>query len=481
MMKQSMTCAALALLLAACADVTVTAPAPDELVPPSYKGASPRSVNNVPRQWWHLFNDAQLTELVETVLRDNPYTQVAQHRLAAARAQVQLANADRQPQMSGSAGFSNGRTSANTPLGKALGFNSIGGNKYTVGVDAAWQPDLWGRVARAMDAARAGVESEKAFGRLVEQTLSWETAVTYWQYRLAESEFEWLSQIRRRRQEAVGVLAGRFDAGLASEIDLARARLELSHAEADVEDARKRMSEAEHELATLTVKPVAGFSVRRDAPYRLPEVPVIEAGLPASILRQRPDLAQSAQAIRGLLAQKEIADSAFYPSISLTGNFGFASMGLRNITSPDSRQYSIGPIAITLPLLDAGRIRASQKIAEARYLEAVNLHKVQLLIALREVDDALTGVQAYRAQLGPLQAAVESARQVSRMAAARYDKGAVNYLEVAHAERDALTAELKARRHHLKGLLAATQLVYALGGGWHDGTAASPPAAGSTN
>jgi multidrug efflux system outer membrane protein len=167
--------------------------------------------------------------------------------------------------------------------------------------------------------------------------------------------------------------------------------------------------------------------------------------LPASLLRQRPDLAQSAQNIRVLLAQKEIADSAFYPSISLTGNFGLASMGLRHLTNPASRQYAIGPVAITLPILDAGRIRATQKIAEARYQEALNVHKVQLLIALREVDDALTAVQAYRAQRGPLQAALESARQVSRMAAARHEKGSANYLEVANAERELSMAELKAR------------------------------------
>ena len=474
--KHSLTCAALALLLSACADVTVQAPSPDELVPPRYKGAVP-SAQSVPRQWWRLFKDAQLDELVETVLRDNPYTQVARLRIDAARAQAELTNADRLPQMNGNAGFSHGHTSANTPLGKVLGFNSIAGNKHSVGVEAGWQIDAWGRVARAVDAARAGVEAEQAFSRAVEQTLSWETAVTYWQYRLAESEWQLLSAIRRQRHDGLVVLAGRFEAGLANEMDVARARLELNLAEADAEDARKRMSEAEHELATLTVKPVAGFSVRPDADYRLPEVPVIEAGLPASLLRQRPDLAQSAQAIRALLAQKQIADSAFYPSISLTGQFGFASMGLRQLTSVDSRQYSIGPIAITLPILDAGRIRASQRMADARYQEALNVHKVQLLIALREVDDALTGVQAYRAQWAPLQSAVEAARQVARMAALRYDKGAVHYLDVANAEREALAAELRARRHHLKGLLAATQLVHALGGGWHDDATPAAPAA----
>jgi multidrug efflux system outer membrane protein len=247
-------------------------PPPDELVPPVYKGAAPQSVNNVPRQWWQLFNDALLSELVETSLRDNPCTQVAQLRLAAARAQAQLANADRLPQMGGNAGFSRGRTSTNTPLGKVLGFNSITGNKYSAGAEGAWKPDLWGRVARAVDAAQAGVEAEKAFGKMVEQTLSWETAITYWQYRLAESDLELLSLVRRQRLDAEGVLAGRLEAGLVSEVEAARARLESSHAEAEVEDARKRMSEAEHELATLTVRPLARFSVRHDPHYRLPEV-----------------------------------------------------------------------------------------------------------------------------------------------------------------------------------------------------------------
>ena len=468
MSKKIMLCTALASLLAGCGNVTVKAPSPDALAPPSYKNASAQSENNVPCQWWKLFNDATLNELVETTLRDNPYTQVAHLRMIAARARVQAADADRLPQLGASAGFSNSRTSVNTPLGEVLGRNTISGDKYTAGFEAAWQIDMWNRVAHAVEAANAGVEAEHAFGKMVEQVLSWEVAVTYWQYRLAESDLILLTTIRQQRAEAESVLASRFAAGLTSELDLARARLELRNAEADIEDARKRMSQAEHELATLTVKPVAQFSVSRDPAYRLPEAPAISPGLPASILRHRPDLAQSAQNIRALLAQKEIADTAFYPSISLTGNFGFASMDLRNLTNLGSRQFSLGPLAISLPILDGGRIRANQKIADARYQEAINVHKVQLLIALREVDDALTEVQASRNQSELLQAALESARRVSRIAKARYDKGGVNYLEVANAERELSLAELKFRRNHVKGLLASTQLVYVLGGGWHD-------------
>ena len=472
--KQTLICTALTALLAGCATPALQTPAPTELVPPNYKHASAASENNVPRQWWRLYNDATLNQLVETTLRDNPYTQVAHLRQIAAEAQKKQANANRLPQLNAGVGFSNSRTSTNTALGEVLGHNTISGDKYTAGLDAAWQLDVWNRVGYAVAAAGAGIEAEQAYARMVEQTLSWEVAVTYWQYRSAESDLALFTSIRQQRAEAESVLAGRFDAGLISELDLARARLELRNADVDIEDAKKRMSQAEHELATLTVKPVKDFAVPRDAAYRLPDVPVISPGLPASILRHRPDLAQSEQNLRALLAQKEIADSAFYPSISLTGNFGFASMDLRNLTNSDSRQFSLGPIAISLPILDGGRIRANQKIADARYKEALNVHKVQLLIALREVDDALTEAESYRTQNELLQAALESARRVSSLAKARYERGAVNYLDVAHAERDLAAAELKLRRNQLKGLLASTQLVYVLGGGWSEDPSTQP-------
>lgn len=467
MFKTTSMCAVLTAALAGCAGVPDKALSPPAVqVPAGYKNASAESECNVPRQWWRMYNDTTLNALVETALRDNPYTQVAQMRMLAARAQMQAANADRMPQLGASAGLSHMRTSQNTPLGEVLGHNTISGNKYTAGFDAAWQVDLWNRVAHAVDAANAGVEAEKAYTRMVEQVLSWEVAVNYWHFRLAESEVTLLTRIRDRRAEALSVLTNRFEHGLSSELEPARARLDLSNTEAEIEDARRRMNLAEHELATLAVKQVKVFSLPRNPAYRLPEVPAISAGVPASILVHRPDLAESTQNLRVLLAQKEIADTAFYPSISLTGNFGFASMDLRNLTNNDSRQFSLGPIAISLPILDGGRIRASQKIADARYQAAINEHKVKLLIALREVDDALGDVESYQRQAALLQASLESARQVARMAGTRYEKGAVNYLEVAIAERDLSNAELMVARNRLQGLLASTQLVYALGGGW---------------
>jgi multidrug efflux system outer membrane protein len=467
MSKPSLICASLMAALAGCAGApekpSTPAPAP---VPAAYKNAGVGSGPELQRRWWRMYDDAVLDELVETTLRDNPYTQVARLRDLAARAQVQTANADRMPQLGASTGFSRSRTSENTPLGEVLGHHTISGNKYTAGFDATWQLDLWNRVANAVDAANAGVEAEKAYAGMVAQVLSWEVAVNYWHFRLAESEMALLTRIRDRRADAVAVLRNRYEHGLISELEPARARLDLDNTEADIEDARRRMHLAEHELATLTVKPVQDFALPRNPAYRLPDVPGISPGVPAALLARRPDLAASTQNLRALLAQKDIADTAFYPSIGLTGNFGFASMDLHNLTNAASRQFSVGPIAISLPVLDGGRIRANQKIADARYQAAVNEHKVKLLIALREVDDALGDVESYRRQAGMLQSALESARQVARIASVRFEKGAVNYLDVAIAERDLSNAELKVARNRLQGLLASTQLAYAMGGGW---------------
>ncbi len=471
-----------AALVGACAQAPTPTQTPPMAapMPDRYKHASAQSDDPLPQPWWRMYGDPVLNALVETTLRDNPYTQVAQLRLLAAKAQHALAQADRLPQVNGSLGFSHSRTSSTTALGEVLGHNTIRGDKYTAGFEAGWQIDVWNRVARQLDAADAGIEAEHAYARMVAQVLSWEVAVNYWQFRQAEMDLRLLGDMRRQRAEARSVQVGRFEHGLTSEIDVVQADLALSDIDTDIEEARRRMALAEHELATLMVRAVKDFAVPPAVANRLPDVPTLSPGIPASILARRPDLSASAQNVRALLAQKEIADTAFYPSISLTGNFGFASLELRNLTRGDSRQFSLGPIAISLPILDGGRIRASQDIADARYQAALNVHKVQVLIALREVDDALSNLASYRREASQLQEALASAQQGSDMAHARHERGVTNYLEVARADHDLSNTQRKVARNQLRGLLASTQLIYVLGGDWHptptSGPAHPPPA-----
>jgi multidrug efflux system outer membrane protein len=201
----------------------------------------------------------------------------------------------------------------------------------------------------------------------------------------------------------------------------------------------------------------------------LPQPPGIPVGLPASLLGQRPDLAASVETLRSFNAQIGVAQGAFYPALSLTGNYGYASESLRNLAQGSARQFSIGPLALSLPVFDAGRNRANLKLAQARYDEAVANHEARLLTALREVEDALSDVQQ-RQQQGEVQAqAQQAASRALQVAQARYDRGVSTYLDVTDAQRSTLAADRAAAQIRTQRLLAAVSVARALGGGWAQG------------
>jgi multidrug efflux system outer membrane protein len=202
----------------------------------------------------------------------------------------------------------------------------------------------------------------------------------------------------------------------------------------------------------------------------LPEAPMIPVGLPANILAQRPDLAASVATLRAANAQIGVAQGAFYPALSLTSNFGYASENLRELAQGGSRQFSFGPFALSLPIFDGGRNKANLKQAKARYEEAVANHEGKLLNALREVEDALSDLQQ-RKQQGEAQAqAKEAAARAYLVAQARYERGISNYLDVIDAQRSSLAAERAAVQIKTQRLLASVAVARSLGAGWANGS-----------
>jgi multidrug efflux system outer membrane protein len=198
----------------------------------------------------------------------------------------------------------------------------------------------------------------------------------------------------------------------------------------------------------------------------LPAPPAIPAGLPASLLAHRPDLAASVASLRAANANVGVAEAAFYPSVSLTGNFGFASESLGDISKGSSRAFSFGPLALSLPLFDGGRNQSNLTAAKARYEEAVANHEGRLLTALREVEDALSDVQQ-RSQQGKVQSTSrEAASRAYDVARARYERGISTYLDVTDAQRSALAADRAAVQIDTQRLLATVSVARALGGGW---------------
>jgi len=470
--------AAIATLLSACGTVGPDFVAPKGVDTPAWRhaaeagnaGAAQASdTARLPAAWWTVFNDATLSQLETRALHDNPNVRAAAQRLLQAQAQLGVTRAGQLPRVNVSAGIANQRTSAETAQGLALGHRSIEGNNYSVGADFSYELDLWGRVRRVVEASDAQALAAQDDRDGVLLMLSGQVATTYWQLRGLDTEMAILRNALATRRESQELIEARFNAGLSNELDVSRARIERANAEADLHEVQRQRNTLEHALAVLVGASPSQPVLPAAQESALPLPPSIPVGLPASLLGQRPDLASSVETLRSFNAQVGVAEGAFYPSVNLTGNFGYASKSLSDLAQGSARQFSFGPLALSLPVFDAGRNRANLKLARARYDEAVANHEGRLLTALREVEDALSDV-AQRQQQGDVQAqAQEAAARALLVAQARYDRGVSTYLDVTDAQRSALAADRAAAQIRTQRLVAAVSVARALGGGWTQG------------
>ncbi|PYD90973.1 RND transporter [Pseudomonas syringae pv. pisi] len=471
MFKPLATVIAIGALLAGCTTLGPDFKAPDAPAQSAFRHLDAGSDSaRLPAAWWTVFHDATLDSLEARALRDNPGVQAAAQRLLQAQAQLGVVRAGQLPSVSLGAGVSNSRTSAETSQGLALGGRSIEGNNYSVGASLSYELDLWGRVRRVVEASDAQALAAQDDRDGVILLLSSQVASSYWQLRGLDAERAILEDALATRRESQQLVEARFNAGLSNELDVSRARIERANAEADLHEVQRQRNLVEHALATL-VGSTPSAPLLAAADVRLPQPPAIPVGLPASLVGQRPDLAASVAQLKAANAQIGVAEGAFYPALSLTGNFGYASQSLNDLTSGGARQFSAGPLALSLPIFDGGRNRANLALARARYDEAVANHQTTLLTALREVEDALSDLQQRQKQ-GDVQAqSQEAAARALLVAQARYERGVSTYLDVTDAQRSTLAADRAAAQIRTQRLLATVAVARALGGGWEQGEA----------
>ena len=482
-LKRMTLAASVALTVTGCATVGADFSAPKMAAEAGFRHQAPSQANassaesaRLPAQWWTVFGDESLNRLEQSALRDNPSVKAAAQRLLQAQAQSGVTRASQGVQVNVSTSAANSRTSANTSQSLALGGRSIEGNQYAVGASMSYELDLLGRVRRMVEASDAQALVAEADRDGVLLLLSSQVATTYWQLRGMDAELAILRGALDTRHETEQLVTARFDAGLSNELDVSRTRIESANAQADLHEIQRQRNLLEHSLATLVGASPSTLQLPAAAGSALPQPPAIPVGLPASLLAQRPDLAGSVASLRVANAQIGVAEGAFYPSLSLTSNFGFASENLRELAKGGSRQFSIGPLALSLPIFDGGRNRANLAVAKARYEEAIANHEGKLLTALREVEDALSDVEQRQRQ-GQAQAAsqVASARAYL-VALARYERGVSSYLDVTDAQRSALSADRAAAQINTQRLLATVAVARSLGAGWQ----ASPALASAT-
>ena len=420
--------------------------------------ADPASLADLP--WWKLFQDEELRELLRVAVEANKDLRIAVTRVDQARAQLGITRAAQFPQVDASASATTNRTSDTVrPRGQGGQFGLL-----STTADLSFELDIWGRLRRASEAARAELLASEEARHAVVMTLVSDVASAYLQLRELDVELETTRRNVASRRRSLEIVRDRFDAGLTSVLDLRQAEAELASTAAQIPDLERQIAQTEHQLSILLGRNPGGISRGRPLTGQT-FPPAVPAGLPSALLERRPDIRQAEDTLVAANARIGVAKAAFFPQISLTGIFGVESVALSDLFTGPSRIWRFGP-RVTLPIFNAGRKRADLQLTEAQQREALIRYEQAIQQAFREVEDALVAHTKAREGLAQQDAAVQASREALSIAELRYTSGLTSYLNVLDAQRTLLAAELAQSRTLGAQLVAVVQVYKALGGGW---------------
>lgn len=430
-----------------------------------WKQAEPVSAARLPDAWWRLFNDPELNRLVDRALVANNDLSAAQARMKTARALVGLDRARLFPRLdlSSSAGRSRNSGDAiseNLPPGVTVDLES---SRFRSTFDLSYEPDLWGKNRRSLEASSAEAAAAEALMDSQRLGIATEVARQYFLLRGLDTQETVVRDTLASREEALGIQTSRTEAGLIDGLSASRARTEVELAKNDLASVQRQRGSAEHALAVLCGTRPSDFSVSpRNSASNLPS---IRAGLPADVLNRRPDVRAAEQDLRAANARIGVAESAFYPNFNLTAGGGFESLDVKRFLDWENRVLSLGT-GLTAPIFDAGSNKASYQASVSRYEEALARYRQALLVALREVEDALVDLKGLANSRTALEAALASSRETRQLSQERFDKGLTNYLEVVDADRTVLQTRLALSQIEAQQRITLAALAKALGGGW---------------
>jgi multidrug efflux system outer membrane protein len=338
------------------------------------------------------------------------------------------------------------------------------GQIFRTTLDAAFELDVWGRLRRATEAARAELLASEETRRAVLLTLVSDVATAYFDLLDLDEEMVVGRRSVESRAESLRVLRARAREGITSDLDVRRAEGELAAASAIIPDLERQITQTENRLSALLGRnpgPIArGHSLLT---HRVPLG--VPAGLPSALLDRRPDVRLVEQQLVAANARIGEAKAAFFPQIRLTGLYGVESADLSMLFTGPARVWSLGP-SISVPIFDFGRNQARLDFAQARRNEALVQYQQVIQVAFREVEDALIAHRKHREELAELETQVTANREAVRLAKLRYFNGIGTLLDVLDAERQFFSAELAATRTRHDQLVTLVQIYKALGGGW---------------
>jgi len=439
-----------------------SAPAPPDYreTPANWKQAQPAD-QVLKGTWWEIYQDPQLNALEEKVNISNQSLKAAQAQFDQARALVRFHRADYFPTVSAGVSAEREEFSRNRPLA-VLGTQRTT-NDLVLSGDVSYEPDVWGRIRRTVEAARAGAQASAADLESVRLSLHAELAVDYFTVRELDAQTQLLDSTVAGYEKALELTDYRYKGGVASQVDVAQAQTQLETTRAQDIALKVQRAQFEHAIAALIGEPASNFTLPNSPLNATP--PAIPPGLPSELLERRPDIASNERQMASANANIGVAKAAYFPLFSLTPSAGFESTTVTNwLSSPSAFVFAAASATVTA--FDAGRRRSVSDQARAAYNQTVASYRENVLTAYQEVEDNLAALRILEQEASTQAGAVAAAEHSLALSNNRYKGGVTTYLEVITAQNIALTDEVTAVQISGRRMIASVLLIKALGGGF---------------
>ena len=407
--------------------------------------------------WWQVFQDTKLQELIRTAIKQNYDLQLATERISAARAQLAVTRSSLFPQVTGDGNFSGGKQFSVQATSNFL----------TLATDTTFQLDLFGRLRRATEAARAQLLATEAARQTVILTLVSDVASDYFALLQLDLQLQITRGTVATQIDSVKLTTRRLEYGVATKLDVLQAQQTLDTANAQIPDLERQIGQQEDAISILL------GNYPQDVPRGLPLVeqklpPEVPPGLPSSLIERRPDIREAEQSLVAANAEVGVAKAQFFPQISLTGSGGGAfgrSSAFSSLMSSQLGFWTYGA-QLSQPIFTGGALRGNLKLAESQFKQALIAYQQTIQRAFGDVSDALIGYQKFHDVRMRQQASVADLQESVRLSKLRYQGGTTTYLEVLDGQRSLYAAELTLAQARGNEFQSLVQVYRALGGGW---------------
>lgn len=412
--------------------------------------------------WWKQFNDPVLDELIQTALENNKDVRIAAARVEEFAARVDIARSGFYPQIGYDAAANRNQSSQETVAGSVPDNVRIS-NNFQASLNVGWELDIWGKIRRLTEAARADLLAAEEGRRTVILTLVTSVATSYVELRNLNKQLEIANRTLESRGKTLDLFELKFQGGVISQLEVAQIQSEYEQAAVRVPATERQIALLENSLSVLLGQNPGPIPRGKTIDELIQ--PQIPQGIPSDVLERRPDIRRAEQNLIAANAAIGVARSQYYPSISLTGLFGYASSELSNLAQQSANFWGLGADALG-PIFTGGRISGDVRVSEAIQRQTLIAYLQTIQTVFREVDDSLVSVQKTRQELEAQGRRVEALQEYARFANIRFDEGQVSYIEVLDSERRLFEAELLYTQNQSNVYTALVSTYKAMGGGW---------------